>query len=47
MIELIPDTSPRLLITRKNNPDDNGVPVNPRNAWSRFSTQGKKIFMMD
>ena len=42
MIELIHDTSPRLLTKRKNNPVDNGVPANPRNAWSHFSTQGKK-----
>lgn len=42
MIELIHDDVPRLLNNRKNNPMDNGIPQNPRNAWNSFSSQGKK-----
>jgi uncharacterized protein (TIGR02646 family) len=42
MIELIHCDTPRLLDKRKNNPSDNGIPLNPQNAWGSFSTEGKK-----
>lgn len=42
MIELRHSTTPRLLNQRKNNPNDNGVPANPRNAWNNFSTEAKR-----
>jgi len=42
MIELNHSISPRLLNQRKNNPSDNGVPQNPRNAWNSFSAEAKR-----
>ncbi|MDM8566496.1 retron system putative HNH endonuclease [Candidatus Halobeggiatoa sp. HSG11] len=36
MIELKHDDPPHKLEQRKNNPNDNGTPENPRKAWSNF-----------